>query len=672
MAAVAFDSLPAWSPRRHAAGWAAGILVVTALGLAGGVAALLLGPDVPEIRGGLITSMCYLVPYGLVGAFLLSRRPDLPFGWLLAGATVAITVSVLASDAAFLAVSAGEPGAWPAWAVGLGGLQFTAIAVQGFVNVRFPSGRIETRWGRVLDRLMLLGLVAVVVGGVLTAADSRAGTEAPTGVLLGAAPLIVLLGLLAGLRIVVRARHATGIERQQLRWRAVGVLASLALFPFAVAEVLPGVVDVLDGLVFVATLAVPVVWYRLWEIDVVIRRSMAYALVTVLLAGAYVAVGALVAAVASERLGVVVAAVVVVIGLGPVRSWSMRLVDRLFYGHRGDPYQAMREVGRRLEAVEAPGTVLTAVVAAVAESLRLPFVAIEGPGDAVLLAAHGDATGREVERWPLMYQSVCVGTLLASPRPGEDAFDALDRVILEDLARQSGAAVHAEALTADLVDSRQRLVTAREEERRRLRRDLHDGLGPLLTALGLNLDAARARLETEGANRADLAYVDALLTQAKETSSRAIVDLRSVVHGLRPPALDDLGLVGAVAAHAARLSDGSGTRVVVEAADIRELPAAVEVAAFRIVVEAITNVVRHAQASRCRVRLRSADPAWLVVEVTDNGPGSGTWSGGVGLQTMQERAAEVGGTVTAGPTPDGGRVDVRLPLGTRSFVRTTS
>ena len=574
MAAVAFDSLPAWSPRRHAAGWAAGTLIVTGLGLAGGVAVLLLGPDAAEIRDGLITSICYLVPYGVVGAFLLGRRPDLPFGWLLGGATLAITVSVLATDVAVLLADTGDPETWPRWAIGLASLQFTAIAVQGFVNVRFPSGRIETRWGRVLDRLMLVGLVAVVLGGVLSAADPRAVADSgsPTGFLLVAAPLIVLLGLLAGLRVVARVRGATGIERQQLRWRAAGVLVSLALFPFAVAGVLPGVVDVLDGLVFVATLAVPVVYYRLWEIDIVIRRSLAYTLVTVLLAAAYVAVGALVAAVASERLGVVVAAVVVVLCLGPVRSLSNSLVDRFFYGHRSDPYQAMREVGRRLEMVEAPGTVLTAVVAAVAESLRLPFVAIEGPGDSALMAAHGDATGRAVERWPLLYQGACVGTLVASPRPGEGSFDPMDRAVLEDLARQAGAAVQAEALTADLVDSRQRLVTAREEERRRLRRELHDGLGPLLTALGLNLDAARARLGTDGPGRPDLAEVDAYLMRAKETSSRAIVDLRSVVHGLRPPALDDLGLAGAVAAQAGRLSDGSGTAVLVEATDIGELP----------------------------------------------------------------------------------------------------
>ena len=207
--------------------------------------------------------------------------------------------------------------------------------------------------------------------------------------------------------------------------------------------------------------------YRLWAIDTVIRRSAAYALVTIAVVGGFAAIAAAGTAVASERVGFTVAAAGAAVTFAP-----------------------------RLAAVAAPGEVLPALVAAVAESLRLPYVAIERPGDGSVLAASGEpaaAGDARAGRWPLSYQGLTVGSLVAWPRRGEETFDPRDRAVLADIARQAGAAVHAEALTADLLDSRQRLVSAREEERRRLRRDLHDGLGPLLTGIGLNLDAARAR-----------------------------------------------------------------------------------------------------------------------------------------------------------------------------------
>ncbi|HEY1485192.1 MAG TPA: hypothetical protein VGF84_03745, partial [Micromonosporaceae bacterium] len=176
---------------------------------------------------------------------------------------------------------------------------------------------------------------------------------------------------------MVRAWRAQGIERQQLMWRAAGVVVDLVLFVPAVMGLLPTAFDLVDGTVFVATLAIPIVRYRLWDIDAVIRRSVGYALVTVVLAAAYLAVAAIGAAIASERAGIVVAAFVVAMAFGPARNASQRAVDRLFYGQRNDPYRAMSEVNRQLAAVAEPGTVLPTVVHGVARSLRLPYVAIE-------------------------------------------------------------------------------------------------------------------------------------------------------------------------------------------------------------------------------------------------------------------------------------------------------
>src|SRR6202012_5553633 len=199
------------------------------------------------------------------------------------------------------------------------------------------------------------------------------------------------------------------------------------------------------------------------------------------------------------------------------------------------------------------------------------------------------------------------------------------------------------------------LVSTREEERRRLRRDLHDGLGPLLTSVGLNIDAARTRAagQPEGLGR--------LLGRAKDATSQAISDLRGIVYGLRPSSLDDLGLAGAVAAHIRRLGEGAGGRITLEADGLTELPAAVEVAAFRIAVEAVNNAVRHAGARTCRVRLAIDQPGQLLVEVCDDGTGAGPWQAGVGLLAMRERAAELGGTLTAGPGADRPKPASRCP-----------
>jgi signal transduction histidine kinase len=658
---------------------------VTAVGAAVSVIVLLRATEVPDgIRAELLASLGYLVTYGIAGAFLIRRRPDLPFGWLLAGTAVALTVAAAVTGPAYVAASRGELGVWTQLGLMTSGLVFTQIAVQGFINVRFPSGRVHSRFGRVLERLMILGMVLVVLGGLFGSTDTGELAPGSSGKVLDnpmvggtpvqdiadamevGAPLIVFLGLIAGLGIVVRAVRAEGIEREQLRWRAGGVLFSFALFPFAVAETLPAVVGILDGLLFVTTLAIPVLFYHLWDIDAVIRRSAVYGLVSVVLVSVYVAIAVVGAAVASERAGVLVAALVTALAVGPARDRSQKLVSRYFYGERNDPYRALSDVSRRLEAVAGPGSVLDAVVDAVAESLRLPYVAIERPADNQLLAAHGGSAAAAIERWPLIYQGRTVGFLVASPRRGEAAFDPKDRAVLNDLARQSGAAVHAEALTADLIDSRQRLVNAREEERRRLRRDLHDGLGPVLTGLGLNIDASRARLEQA---EPDVPEADAFLSRAKAASSQAIADLRTIVYGLRPAALDDLGLLGAVQVHVERLAEGSALRTTINGGPLPELPAAVEVAAFRTAVEAVNNVVRHADAGTCGITLE-VERDVLVLEVTDDGCSRTPWKAGVGLQAMRERAAELGGTLVADATDHGGCVRACFPLAAQATAGT--
>jgi len=288
----------------------------------------------------------------------------------------------------------------------------------------------------------------------------------------------------------------------------------------------------------------------------------------------------------------------------------------------------------------------------------------------MVVAASG-APVADLLRLPLAYQGEVIGQLLLAPRAQGEAFSPADRRLLDDLARQAGIAVHAVRLTADLQRSRQRLVNAREEERRRLRRDLHDGLGATLAALNLQAGTIRNLISR------DPAAADALVGELRAEIRAAIADIRRLVYDLRPPALDELGLVGAIRARAAQCyasaaNDAEGgaetaqdnrLQVLVDAPEqLPPLPAAVEVAAYRIVLEALTNVVRHARARTCLIRLDVSEG--LRLEIADDGIGLPTEGGaGVGLRSMHERAAELGGTCVIETKPQGGtQVLVRLPL----------
>ncbi|MDQ3891822.1 MAG: sensor histidine kinase, partial [Actinomycetota bacterium] len=380
------------------------------------------------------------------------------------------------------------------------------------------------------------------------------------------------------------------------------------------------------------------------------------------------------------NLGVsLIATGVVAILFQPLRGRLQRGINRLMYGERDDPHAVTSRLGKSLEATLSPEGVLPTVVETIAQALKLPYVAIllkEGEGFRSA-AAYGSPTA-EPEALPLVYQREEIGRLVIAPRAPGEQFSTSDRRLLEDLARQTEVAVHAVRLTADLQRSRERLVTTREEERRRLRRDLHDGLGPALAGFALKLDAVRklVRRKPEDAEE--------MLSRLKDQTQDTVSNVRHLVYGLRPPALDDLGLVSAIRqqaeTHAFVTDVYSGDALKEKTAedglvgfsleapgDFPILPAAVEVACYRIVQEALTNVARHAHAKTCHVRLLvDQDVDMLEVEVTDDGVGMPKDRiAGVGLSSMRERAEELGGTCDVEPDPGGGtRVLARLPLPT--------
>ncbi|TDW84523.1 histidine kinase [Kribbella pratensis] len=271
----------------------------------------------------------------------------------------------------------------------------------------------------------------------------------------------------------------------------------------------------------------------------------------------------------------------------------------------------------------------------------------------------GGSGGGSVVPLELSYGGEVVGTLEVGVRSGESGLSSADRSVLGLVAVPLAVALHATRLSAELQSSREKLVSAREEERRRLRRDLHDGLGPTLTGVAFSADAAANLITTDTPQAVEL------LARLRSDTRSAIADVRRLVEDLRPPALDELGLVGALRQRADQLSfraDGARLQVEVAAEGLPRLPAALEVAAYRIATEALTNVVRHSRATSAVLTLRCGTA--LEIEVTDDGPPGENWRPGVGIQAMNERAAELGGTFEAGPTAHGGLVRAVFPLPT--------
>jgi signal transduction histidine kinase len=303
----------------------------------------------------------------------------------------------------------------------------------------------------------------------------------------------------------------------------------------------------------------------------------------------------------------------------------------------------------------------------------LPYVAIAlKEGEQFTIAAEYIRSSEPVSQengsmkiLPLVYQLETIGQMILAPRAPGEPFSQTDRCLLETIARQAGIAAYDVRLTQDLQRSRERLVTTREEERRRLRRDLHDGLGPVLAAMSFKLDAVHNLADR------DASAVKKMSTELKAQMQEALADIRRIAYDLRPPALDELGLVGALKAHIASHNQIQGLQITLEAPENPPpLPAAVEVAAYRIALEAMTNVSRHAGARHCCVRLSLPDD--LCLEVTDDGRGlpKGVQAG-VGLNSMRERAEELGGMWVAEVLPQGGTgIIVYLPLSSEFIVAT--
>ena len=639
-----------------------------------GAAAHLANSGLPEAAGvsdWWLMGVTGALAFGLTGGWLAWVRPRLPVGWTflamgaLAGGSLVATeygLWALGSDRAAAALWLGN---W-VWVVAI-------IPVASVVPFLLPDGRLPPpRWrpalaAGVLSVLAAAASFAFASYASTTPALEAAGLSNPVHLAWIEQPavatvtmLLTVLGPLLGVvALVVRWQRSRGTERQQLKWVLLGVGAAVVLF--AAGFALGPAVTSLAMIPLPAAVTVAVLRYGLGDVDVVVSRSLVYAALTACLLGVYVAVvgllgGSLARLLGNDTAAPVVATALVAVAAEPLHRRLRASVNRMVHGSAEDPLTELSRLGARLGAVDDPVVVgdqlLPRLVGSAATSLHLPYVAVRLEDGTCV--EHGEPVA-VAEELPLTYAGGRVGTMAVATSGGPLRRRTRDR--LDRLAVQVGVAAHSVLLAHHLQASREEAVGAREEERRRLYRDLHDGLGPSLAALALNVEVARESLDTDPARTA------ALLDRALPTLQATVAEVRSVVHGLRPPALDDLGLTGAVRELAGAFA-GPRLTVRVEAdGDMAGLPAATEVATYRIVAEALTNASRHADASEVVLTLRREGDR-VLVSVEDDGRGVAADSvPGVGLASMASRAEEVGGSlgVVTGPRGRGTVVQADLP-----------
>lgn len=341
----------------------------------------------------------------------------------------------------------------------------------------------------------------------------------------------------------------------------------------------------------------------------------------------------------------------------PVYRWVRASVRELIYSQPDHSHPALTRLNQYLESSPSPDDILPTIVETIARTLKLPYVEIVvkpyqpqmGNEPAPLNFGKALVGGKQVgfgqpvkgaalERVPLIYHDISIGELRVSGRRGDETLSPSDQSVLHNLAQQVAIAIYAARLTEELQHARERLVIAREEERRRLRNDLHDGLAPTLSSLQLQLGAVRNMI------RQNPAQAETMLKALREDMRGATAEIRQLVYNLRPPMLDELGLIGALRN---TTFQGSEVRIKVIAPEpMPKLSAAVEVAIYRIASEALHNVVKHAQATACEMRLE-IDGGCLILQIIDNGKGlPADVQAGIGFGSMKERAAELGGTIT--------------------------
>jgi signal transduction histidine kinase len=616
-----------------------------------------------------------ILAFPVVGFVVLQKRPRNTLGWLMLA--IGLPAAIPFQDYAEYALVKGLPGATVGLALSEPGW-VPLIGISGFLLLLFPDGHLPTprwRWFAWLCGIGLVLLSLAVLFGPGTFGDiGHPEIQNPLGLhvldLLGGwiyvttifAPLVVVGGAVAVFRRLRRARDP--VERQQLRWLAWAAVLIAGAYVFAfIPELIFGSEqsnwnDVFASLAVASFVLIPVtigiaiLRYRLYDIDVVIRKTVVFAVLAVFIGAVYVGIVAAISVVVSAVSSTVasaIAAAVVALAIQPVRRWAQRTADRIVYGKRATPYEVLTEFGENLAETYGADDVLH----------RLARVLGEGVGaERARVWLGTDGTRRVVAAWPeeaesdgeddvvepVRHQGEVLGALSVA-MPANDPIDDPRTELVTGLAAQAGLVLRNVGLVEDLRESRRRLVAAQDLERRKLERNIHDGAQQQLVALTVKLRLSRQLLDK------DPARVDGMLEELGAETQQALEDLRDLARGIYPPLLADQGLGAALDAQARR----STVAVTVDADGVGRYPPEVEAAVYFSCLEALQNVAKYARAGAATVQLREA-PGRLEFRIRDDGVGfdAGATSYGTGLQGMADRLAALGGTLAVSSTPGGG------------------
>jgi signal transduction histidine kinase len=554
-----------------------------------------------------------------------------------------------------------------------------------FLFAIFPDGKFIPRWAR---WVVLTAFLIIPISLYFYSFFSEPPIDFSRPEVMLSTALILILYVLPWFSILYAQVHryrlvSTQQQKQQTKWvvyglgiyfslQIIGTIPYIYLFSLPLGSPLPPwqpVADIVYALtiaIIPATLTIAVMRYRLYDIDIIINRTLVYGTLTAIVIVIYGLIVGLVGAILHAQgnlLITLLATGVIAVLFQPLRERLQRTVNRLIYGERDNPIEALSRLGKQMEVALPSDQVLPALVKTIAQTLKLPYVGITQKGQTDI--SFGQETDNPVS-FPFTFQGETTGILLASPRSPSESFSSAETRLLQNLARQAGVVVRNAQLTADLQRSRQTLVTAREDERHRLRRDLHDGIGPTMAGLTLKLDAARDLVSSnlDSGNKEELEEAIQLLSELKTQTQETVQNIRHIVHALRPPSLDVLGLVPALQSHFGQVAAPRSLNIqmITTPQSFPRFSAAVEVAIYRIVLEAVTNVINHAQAEICEVSLILKNGN-LKVEIKDDGMGlPRTRNHGIGLDSMRERAEELDGRFELVSSSQGTHVCAVIPV----------
>jgi signal transduction histidine kinase len=644
----------------------------------------------------------FALAFGTMGALIAARRPANPIGWLFVSGGVLGGAGFVSNEFANyslhheVAVPGSESARWISeW------LWFPSLLIFAFLLLLFPGGRLPSPRWRPLVWIVAGGTAFALIGGWLSptapaafddpitiwplpgAFGAFAGTVSSVGAL-----LTMLSVLLSTSAPIVRYRTATTEIRQQLKWfaAAAGLWGMILIVFFAVMGTAPSyaypvsILWVISAAMIPVATGIAILRHRLYDIDVVINKAVVFtalaAFITAVYLGIVVGVGAAVGARGNFALSILATAIIAV-AFQPARERARHLANRLVYGKRATPYETLSEFAERMSETFATEEILPRMARILGEGTgaRRAEVWLR-VGTEIRGAASWPEEQPDVKSIPLRdgelpeiggfdrvvavrHLGELLGALAVSKPPTEPLTPAEDELI-SDFASQAGLVLRNVRLTSELrarleelQSSRQRLVTAQDEERRRLERNLHDGAQQQLVSLAIKLRMARSISEK------DSAKADQILAEVESEAADALENLRDLARGIYPPLLADQGLVAALSAQARKaplpveiVSDGVG-----------RYPQEIEAAVYFCCLEALQNVAKYSRASRAVVHLEGGQGS-LSFSVEDDGAGfdPATTARGTGLQNMADRVEALGGQIEIASRPgEGTRVIATIP-----------